>query len=145
MKTARPKKRAKPLKIEWLIQQPLWKILAIAITDMRKQERAPNSRLDMGTWFQTNGECVACAAGSVLRWSCGVTSEREVFNRGDEWDRVRWAINSLRDGCVASALGYMRRGGFVDEDCHITEYGWNPANFWRDIRALQKQLRAANI
>lgn len=144
MKTARPKKRAKPLKIEWLIQQPLWKILAIAITDMRKQERAPRSRIDMDEWFRTNGECVACAAGSVLRWSFGAES-RDEFWEIASGTSLRHAIDRLRSGLISSALFYLDRQQTIKHDCYIRSYANCREGFWRDIRDLQKRLRAANI
>lgn len=150
MKTTLPKKCAKPLKIEWLIQQPLWKILTIAITDMRKQERAPRSRIDMGEWFRTNGECVACAAGSVLRWSCGINSNAryEQCSCDDGVLRLRYAIDELRLGNVNTAMRELGRQLTKESSllrCDIRSYSMDRDGFWEDIRALQKRLRAANI
>ena len=145
MPVAKPKKRAKPLKIEWLVQQPLWKILAIAITDMRKQERAPRSKLKMRLWFNKNGECVACAAGSVLRWSCGVETNEDFSRICGRTISLRHAIDALRVGMVVEAAAILGRKYPRRFDGDIREYELCPAGFWKDVIALQKRLKAADI
>ncbi len=155
MKTAQPQKRKRPLTDAYLNSLPLWKLLSIAMVDLRKQERAKNSRVDMGEWLSQNGKCAACAAGSVLRWSrcidAGAYEDSELSN--DEaaiWHttyRWRHAIDLLRSGRASGAATRLGRNGFsvCGFDRTITSYHSNSDDFWCDITKLRDDLKKAGV
>lgn len=120
-------------------------LLAIGLRDLRKQERAKNSKVAMGTWLKRNGKCEACMAGSVMRFSLGMRG------RGSE------IYPSACDEAVESrlvALNYLRVGeiGFAASDIGIAStlsdrpvaiYSIDRDGWWSDMKQLLADLKAA--
>lgn len=146
---AKTKKRRKPLTDAYLNGLPLWKLLAIGLRDLEKQERAPRSAVAMGVWFVRGSVCKACLAGSVMRFSCRtrVKCGREF---SEQHPQQRWvnALDDLRMGdvsCALMSLGRKRTQQAYSLDRIITYYEHNREAFWREMRQLQKDLKAADL
>lgn len=146
MKT-KPRKRKK-LTDAFLNKLPLWKLLTIAMRDLKKQEKAPNSVVDMDDWLVRNGQCKACMAGSVMRFSCGVRGSRR--SNDYVWETPNWAlaVNEMRCGQVGDALNWLGRGEFRVRhklNCIITPYNRDHVLFWRGITRLRDDLKKAGL
>lgn len=156
--TKQPQKRKKPLTDKFLNSLPLWKLLSIAMVDLRKQERASKSEVDMWIWLKRNGKCCACMAGSVLRFSCAVNPTRwtEFHQKNLDLDRepedpsYKWrnAVDCMRCGGMSNAADYLdrSRGKFVSFNREISDYHEDGrAAFWRDITQLRDDLKKAGL
>jgi len=143
--TKKPRKR-RYLTHEQLNAMPLHKLLAVGLRDLRKQERTPGCKVEMGEWLSGDGrKCTACVAGSVLR--------HEMRSPFSEWDELRllpaWmaALDSLRVGRVASALDDLDRDREpgtpfwrIIPDYHTDRTGW-----WKAMRRLHADLKKAGL
>lgn len=141
--TKQPQKRKKPLTDAYLNSLPLWKLLSIAMVDLRKQERAKKSSVNMLDWLVLNGECSACMAGSVMRFSCDI--KETVVTASRKW---AYAIDSLRRGTVSYAILNIGRSSLVcfhTLDRTVASYCHDRAAFWRDIRKLRDDLKKAGL
>lgn len=140
-----------------LRHKKLHSLLALALRDVAKQEKAKDSVVEMGTWYESNGKCMACAAGSVMRFTLGVSRATAKRRAGDisplDFDadtRQRlWALNNLRSGCVRYAandlFGHSSR---VPSDLlyvSVADYNDDPQQWWKDMRSLHSRLKAANL
>lgn len=121
-------------------------LLALGLRDLRKQELAKNSVVEMKrTWLQRNGKCVACLAGSVMRFSMGcrgkcvdpcgdISSTRERYRL--------YALNQLRRGFVVNAAHLIQ----VDTSLatrDIPDYDGPNGEWWAAIRQLLADLKEA--
>lgn len=120
-------------------------LLAIGLRDLRKQERAKNSVVDMGTWLQWNGKCSACFAGSVMRFSldCKRHGESTPYEYPNETYRPLSALNCLRLGMVFDASHRMCINTKV-RDRGVGKYDGPNGEWWKSMRQLLKELKAAN-
>lgn len=125
-------------------------LIRIALKDLEKAERTPKTRINMGTWYDTNGSCTVCLAGSVMANTLKEQSELvkakkrieypSFYNDGSEFnlypDLYRsnssqlFAINNLREGTLDDAarrLGLSYSAEFVAASKQIKEQP-----FWRE-------------
>lgn len=123
-------------------------LLAIGLRDLRKQERAPDSEVNMEIWFKRNGKCVTCLAGSVMRFSLGCNRGGEevcpIDLKTDQWSRSALnALNDLRDGYVRLAAEEM---GMLTTACnrYVPDYDGPNGEWWAAMRQLLKDLKAAH-
>lgn len=105
----------------------------------------------MRTWWKPKNkwqrECIACLAGSVMRWSLERPLEVgiEVMpGRYDDATAARLdALNELRCGDVARAAVYMGLQTTVRDRLIYWYDQENPAPWWKEIKQLLADLRAA--
>lgn len=120
----------------------LSQLLAIGLRDLRKQERAKDSEVDMGIWLRRNGTCVACIAGSVMRFSLGIRKHGET----DPYDlpdyKLMSALNCLRGGDVEEAAKRLKVKTKL-EYRPICGYDGPNGEWWREMKSLLKDLKAA--
>lgn len=142
---AAAKKKLKPLRVKKLSS-----LLAIGLRDLRKQERAKNSVVDMNEWYKCNGTCTTCLAGSVMRFSMGVgrTEANGIwqFELPDDACGQLSALNDLRSGGVYSAWKAWR--GEWREDLRslvrdVPRYDGPNGDWWKAMRKLLADLRKA--
>lgn len=126
---------------------PLWKLLRLARRDLRRFERTAGCVVDMSCWLTRRGrKCVGCMAGSVLREEFGRRSAR--CGHVPKWTA---AVNALRTGCVGSALDHLSRNWqrrpFDDHplDRYVADYHEDRPQFYRDMLALERDLKAAGL
>lgn len=129
--------------------QKLSDLLELGLADLRKQEEAPNSRVDMNIWLTSNGHCAACLGGSVLRYSLGFDGKRKIrlmsdlLREVDHESAVRLvALNELRRGWVqhaADSLGVKTK--VLDRS--VREYGVDKSRWWSAMHQLLTELKAA--
>jgi hypothetical protein len=125
-------------------------LLALGLRDLRKQERAKNCCVDMDKWLVNNGLCVACLAGSVMRWSlnyrdkCHFDAWSGIDNAGFDNATVRRldALNYLRQGLLGVAAeelgiktGLQRR--------FVASYKDDRDQWWSDMKQLLADLKSA--
>lgn len=124
----------------------LHELMAVAMRDTRKQERAKHSRVDMCVWLDPgNGEpCKACFAGSVMRHSlnmCWMVLDTSPIQR---WAT---ALNYLRWGYVGYALHKLGRH---PEEKHsldrwVPDYDDDRRGWWAAMRRLHADLKEADL
>lgn len=143
------RRKRKFLTDKQLNAMPLHKLMTIAMRDTAKQEKAPNSAVDMGTWLKRNGECRACFAGSVMRFSRRLPKSH--FCSGgfmnDEYEGWARALNSLRGGYVQIALEQLDRKVPVGIEFKIDvpTYEEDRNGWWDGMRKIAKYLKDAGI
>lgn len=135
------KRKRKPLDLSKV--KKLSTLLQIGLRDLRKQERAPKSEVDMATWLSRNGKCSACLAGSVMRWSMGISVRRGESLMPMPFDSALYALDELRFGYVSSAANYLGVDTRVEDNFFIAEYRIDPKQWWRDMRRLLADLKKA--
>lgn len=133
----------------------LWQLLELGLADLRKQEQAPNSVVDMNEWLETRSVlhgppvCTACLAGSVLRWTCGMT-DLETFRQLPYWAD---ALNELRRGRVGNAAAeFFELYGddclietYLRLDADIVSYSENKDLWHKQMSKLLSDLKAADL
>lgn len=144
MKSKQKRKPVNPAKIKKLSD-----LLALGLDDARKQERAKNSLLRMDSWLVTQteddvGVCRACLAGSVLRWTCGITGTAP---RGAVpcWCM---ALDFLRQGAVGRAFEVLTNHESELAhllNCEVRVYEYCPAGWWADMHRLLRNLQKAGL
>jgi hypothetical protein len=151
VKKREPRPLAKKLTDRYLNSLPLWKLMDIGMRDLAKQEKAKDSRVVMSRWLgvinpmQINEPqiCVACLAGSVMRFSCGLTEENDDYT--PEW---AMALNDLRIGLVTGALHELDRDinvSVFNRDIGAYAPKSHGRGWWKQIRKLRDELKAAGI
>ena len=87
----------------------LWKVVEIALADLKKAEASPEYSVDMSVWHQPNGACKVCLAGSVMAFTLGVPIDRRVgdANRMGKWENPLRALDYFRLGNFQSAYEKM--------------------------------------
>lgn len=102
----------------------------------------------MGLWLHTrdDGTCIACLAGSVLRYEFGFSDLPDAWNEA-AFDRWSKALNCLRFGGVGGALGTLGRDPIpgYQLDRVVTQYRIDRDGFWRDMRRLWRDLKEAGL
>ena len=144
---AKPKKPVAKLKSLKHIKK-LSNLLALAMKDLRKQERGKNCVVNMREWWRPKGSgrktCVACMAGSVMKYSLVQPSGRPpiVFPEDYDWPTARRleAINYLGCGHLKSAAVCLRKTTKLSDRC-MPEYG--DELFWDAFEGLLADLKAA--
>lgn len=134
-------------------------LLEVALGDLKKQEKAKNVVIDMGTWCRKDkdGVCHVCLAGSVMKGSLGLAPrkyngiEPHQLSCGTE-KRMR-ALNYLRVGCVTSA--YLSVHDDYDDvafenrvlsmNREVRDYHENRLGWWEDMHTLLADLRKAKL
>lgn len=147
MTTATKRKAKKP---KALRVKKLSSLLAIGLRDLRKQERAKDSVVNMAEWYRCNGKCTACLAGSVLRFSMGFGRQKGYFD-GSEFSkqisRQMEALNDLRSGYVGWAKQLLAGGSKFSHplDCwdDMPRYDGPGGEWWKRIKQLHADLVAA--
>ena len=130
---------------EQLNAMSLSKLLTIGLKDLRRQEKAKNSEVRMHCWLEKDdGICVACLAGSVMRFSCGRTYQGLSF--APTWAT---ALNCLRIGEVKAALGTLGRDGLLGDGLNrrVVDYVQKSqgAGWWRQMGKLLKDLKKTGL
>jgi hypothetical protein len=123
-------------------------LLALGLKDLLKQERAKNCAVNMGDWLvrSKSGVCVACLAGSVLKWSLGMRptlrgiGPHEMGN--DDIASRMFALNELRSGRVSEAARELGLPTYVP-DRDVPYYSWDVAGWWTAMKQLLADLRKA--
>lgn len=126
----------------------LSQLLAIGLRDLRKQERAPKSEVDMAEWLTKNGKCVACVAGSVLRFSLGVKPKHrmilsECVPEDSREYRLMRTLNYLRSGWIENASYAMGVPLSIVSDREVPKYDGPNGEWWAAMRKLLADLKAA--
>lgn len=118
-------------------------LLEIGLRDLRKQEMAENSEVDMQTCLKRNGKCVACLGGSVMRFSLGNRAKEAWFNAYDSETCLRLsALDSLRKGFVDSAA-YSLGVPTSIQLRYVQAYDGPNGEWWKAMRQLLKELKDA--
>jgi hypothetical protein len=122
-------------------------LLAIGLRDLRKQERAKNSVVDMDVCLKQNGECVACLAGSVMRFSLDNHKPRAFLDDEshdlETQSRLR-ALDKIRLGYVRTAsecMGVITQLPF--RTIETPKYDGPNGEWWAAMKSLLKELREA--
>lgn len=130
-------------------------LIRVALDDLRKVERSPLYRVDMGEYHTPNGKCAVCFAGAVMAKSLGTPPSQMAWPEtfGAATAKKLEALNALRTGWVESALdeldlkawnGPMPEG--VKSDYRIPAYGKRNRNkFHAAMRKLAKTLERAGF
>jgi hypothetical protein len=116
-------------------------LLALALRDVRKQERAKNSVVEMGVWLRQNGKCLACAAGSVMRFSLSGKHYHPSQYDAPTKNRL-YAINELREGWCTFAAQYLGTTSRLPYR-QAPEYDGPRGEWWKAMRKLLADLKAA--
>jgi hypothetical protein len=139
----KPKKR----KLNLARVKKLSTLLAIGLRDLRKQERAKNSVVDMDEWLLRGDDgCSACLAGSVLRFSLNARVNR--LGESHPWMKPQdvcerlLALNEVRCGRVPSA---SERIGVATKFSNriVANYHYDRDQWWADMEQLLSDLRKA--
>ena len=132
-------------------------ILAIALHDLAKVERSKKFKVNMRWWYcKGSKSCKVCLAGSVMAGRYpNVTREfgkhRELWPEHSVWDGVDEvsqkfnALDCLRAGRVAAAMGYLRLSITHQHDREVTDYHKYPKQWWLDMKKLLADLRKAGL
>lgn len=141
----------------------LWKLLEIAIKDLKKFERTPNCIVSMAEWlvqYGVGGPCYGCLAGSVLKGTLGcvvdVGAYSELLPEKIDDPHTRdsmYALNLLRLGKTQGAVKtfYQNIGGsppnadWVADDLEVVSYHNDKKKFYRDMNIILKILKAVNV
>ena len=124
-------------------------LLALALKDLRKQERAKNCRVKMYVWWMPKGTrrktCVTCLAGSVMKYSLRKPDSSFIVvpRKFDAATESRlWALDALRRGQVYNAAIVTSLQTNVS-DRSVPRYEDDRDGWWSAMRQLLKELRAA--
>lgn len=143
--------KTKPRKLKSLKHiRKLSTLLAFALKDLRKQERTKGCVVDMGTWWRPKSElhreCVACLAGSVMRWSLYKPRVHSIViyphNYDDETAERLAALNAIRGGNIEGAAQHIGVTSAI-KFRPVAIYDSNDKAFWSDMKQLLADLRAA--
>ena len=129
-------------------------LLALALTDLRKQELAKGCVVNMGTWWLPKRgfrkTCQACLAGSVMRWSLCKPPRPEFPSSIEPADydadtaaRLQ-ALNELRCGFVEYASHHLRTTtSFKNRHEQTPDYDEDRDGWWATMKQLLADLRRA--
>ena len=138
-------------KTKTLRHKKLSSLLALALKDLAKQEKARNSVVYMGCFLERDckGRCIACLAGSVMRYSLGVRPPQtyDVIGKvpddfNEQTTRRLYALDALRLGLVESAARELGIATILP-DRKVQAYSEDRDAWWADMRKLLKELREA--
>ena len=120
----------------------------LALRDMRRAIRSPLYHINMALFHVPNDTCAVCAAGSVMAFTLGVphNEDRTAGSFPEHIHRKLYAIDNLRGGCIGDAfveLGWSWLKGTMFDRKIAAYYRTNDKPFFRDMRRLIKDLRAA--
>lgn len=122
----------------------LHELLELALGDLKKQEE--DGHVDMGNWLYVNDVCCACLAGSVMRFTLGIVPSRagRYPDFIPEANKL-YALNSLRGGCVSSAMDYMYCVNVDFPSWNICSYHVSREQWHKDIRDLLAYLKELGV
>lgn len=150
------------LKNKFIKATKLHQILAIALIDLRKAEKMKGVKIDMGDWHRPVSSfdrriCYVCLAGSVIH--CRLADKVDLgcnltpgdYAEVDECQQKLFALNDLRNGWLLKAYEHLygddaRLPRGVEEEFSVVDYYITErAQWWKDMRALLKYLKAKKI
>lgn len=129
----------------------LYKLIRVALADMRKCMESDKYEIQMGVWHAPveDGICAVCAAGAVMAQTLKRKPTRELdpFDFSVDIQTKLLSLNALRMGFVGLAINEM---GLPEPkknyDCYISPFDPDePKFFFRDMEALATRLEKANI
>lgn len=119
---------------------PLWRLLDLGLTDLRRFEATPGNRVEMGTWLESSQDlCVGCMAGSIMSCEFGV---RCVRGRLPLW---MLAIDNVRHGFVSGAQHVLGISLDYQFDRNIPYYENDRDGFYAALEKLRDELREAGL
>lgn len=123
-------------------------LIKVAIRDLKRCERLKKYKIDMNTWYATNGECSVCLAGSVMAQSLSKVTEnliqftkKEFDDYGDTVKQIEpenfpksiqnklIAIDRFRAGGIEEGLELLNIGNMEIKLSDINEY-YNLINYY---------------
>jgi hypothetical protein len=160
MKTQKKRKTKAQLQAEYFACDRLWKLLKIALIDLRECEANTRQfKIDMGTWVRKNGKCVVCLAGACMIKHQVKSSWLDV-NRAfdseqtDVIDRNSFSLNDLRLGYVKEAWCefYNQASEFIpsfvrdlDQFEGMIDYDDDKKLWWKKMRKLLVDLKRVDV
>lgn len=154
------KKRPTPtqLRLAFSRATKLSQILRLALHDLKLVERNRRYEVDMGTWVSRSrdGKCNVCLAGAVMvsRFRIGVKCfdyNCTPANLGEDSTAQKLrALNALRTGSIRQALYEIGTPTWtllqdVPPGRRVCQYEENKVDWWKSMRQLLKDLRAAGL
>ena len=125
-----------------------WKLLELALNDLRKAERSKKYEVDMGQWHVPNSVCKVCLAGAVMAFSLDANQSEEVDpgDFDDGWDEALSELDSMRCGHFWG-VGQMLydRLSQVYGDADRPGYGNDRLKWFRTMRKCVRILKEANV
>jgi len=123
-------------------------LLELALEDLKKAEKNPNYKIDMGDWHTPDGDaCSVCMAGAVIGFTldAGFEDMNPYDFPKDIQDKLL-AINALRKGGVTDAEDWLPalRGKDI-ANFKVVHYKVNPEKFKSDIQAMIEGLRKYGV
>lgn len=121
-------------------------LIAVALRDLAKAERSPKYEINMGRWFQKDGDiCEVCLAGSVIAFSLKPDKSvraLEPNNYPDDIEHKLEALDEFRCGNIGSGLSYLgiELPRFLADEESFPEYEKNPRGFKAAMKEMQKHL-----
>lgn len=120
-------------------------LIRLALRDLEKCERSKKFTIDMSTWFEPNGTCRVCLAGSVMAQSLKCSTAHELvpcmtdIGDRDLCDKLD-ALNEFRCGAVADALDVMEAEPASFSSFEVCPYESSGTKFKRDMLKLATLL-----
>lgn len=134
MANATAKKPVKSKKLKSLKSfNKLSDLLAVALKEISKCERLKNVKVNMSTWFTTNGKCEVCLAGSVMR-GCLQRPHKDDWGGEYEYYPEDYDLDTAHK---LDALDRLRCG-FVGTAAMLTHKNYAKAS-WVESDALREQ------
>ena len=138
----------------------LWKVVEIALADLKKAESSTEYDVHMNWWHKPNGSCTVCLAGSVMAFTLGVPKERNIGDpcRLGKWADALYALDYFRKGDFGGAYRRMH-GDYPSMVSHAALWGigamWkamgephyngNKRLWWTYAKASLAILKGANV
>ena len=130
-----------------------WKLLELALNDLRKAERSKKYVVDMNHWYKPNSVCRVCLAGSVMAFSLSVVPDKDAPDReivpsdlGEAWDMALLGLDSMRFGsfhCVPGVAGELAELAYCKAG--NPTYEKDRPKWLRTIRKCVRILKEANV
>ena len=129
----------------------LWKLIKLALKDLKELEKNPRIKINMGAWHKMVGKkCLVCLGGAYLH--CEVMGRKKfetkfIHDLDLETIKLMLCLDSLRVGNLVGAVCSFYNATYhaSPPNRHMIYFEEDQKGWWKDMKQILKELKEYDV